>query len=126
MPKTIHPEQREDRPYRTGPNVDIGLEPGAVTVDPETAAGVGAAAARDANKAKTEMTDDGYEVVHPKETSRVGDDPLVSAPGTSGSGMADPSAPAVDEKSKAAKKKDPTTIANEPSDIKGDPKADIE
>ena len=51
------PIESDDRPYRTGPNVDAGLEPGAVTVDPQTAAGIAAAAARDENGAKTEVVD---------------------------------------------------------------------
>lgn len=51
------PLEDQDRPYRTGPNVDSGLEPGAITVDPHTAAGIAAAAARDANGAKTTVED---------------------------------------------------------------------
>lgn len=51
------PLEKDDRPYRTGPNVDAGLEPGAVTVDPQTAAGVAAEAARKANGAKTTVED---------------------------------------------------------------------
>ena len=47
----------EERPFRTGPNVDAGLEPGAVTIDPATAEGVAAEAAREANGA-TVTTDD--------------------------------------------------------------------
>lgn len=50
---------------KTGPNVDCGLEPGMVTVDPETADGIAAAAARDANGASTETADDGIEFVQP-------------------------------------------------------------
>lgn len=42
------------------------------------------------------------------------------------SSMADPDAPAVDEVSQAVKDINPTTIANEPDDIKADPKADIQ
>lgn len=56
-------EQQDNRPYRTGPNVDIGLEPGAVTVDPQTAEGVAAENARKANGAKSSTVDDGVEVV---------------------------------------------------------------
>src|SRR5687768_4085874 len=120
MPKDIDPEDRAD--YRTGPNVDAGLVPGAVTVDPNTAAGLAAAAARDANGATTELTDDGVEIVTPKDPTYEGDDPKVAA----GTGQSDPDAPAVDKVSAAAKKKDPTTIANEPDDIKADPKADVQ
>ena len=122
---TIHPEDNagERESFRTGPNVDIGLEPGAVTLDPQTAAGQAAAAAREANGAKSTMTDEGVEVVVPKDpTYAAGKDPRSKAP----SGIADPDAPAVDEVSAAVKKKDPTTIANEPDDIKGDPKADVQ
>lgn len=117
MPKTD--QNIEDRStYRTGPNVDSGLEPGAVTVDPETAAGLAAAAARDANGATTNMTDDGVEEVRTPD----GRDPRVA----DANGMADPDAPAVDAKSAAVKAKNPSTIANEPGDIKGDPKADVQ
>lgn len=56
------PLDHEDRPYRTGPNVDAGLEPGAVTVDPHTPAGAAAAAAREANGASV-TTDDRVVVV---------------------------------------------------------------
>ena len=56
------PLESDDRPYRTGPNVDAGLEPGAITVDPQTAAGMAAEAARKANGAKTTV-DDRVEVV---------------------------------------------------------------
>lgn len=42
---------------RTGPNVDAGLEPGVVTVDPQTPAGVAAENARKANGAKTHEED---------------------------------------------------------------------
>lgn len=56
------PLDEEDRPYRTGPNVDAGLEPGAITVDPQTAAGIAADNARKANGAKTTV-DDRVEVV---------------------------------------------------------------
>lgn len=52
------PAQPDDlAPYRTGPNVDAGLEPGAITVDPQTAAGKAAEAAREVNGAKTEVQD---------------------------------------------------------------------
>ena len=125
MPKTksetITPDQvdaDERASYRTGPNVDIGLESGAVTMDPETAVGVAAAAARESNGATTVMTDDGVEEVRNDR----GDDPKAGGRG----GMADPDAPAVDAKSAAVKAKNPSTIANEPDDIKGDPKADVQ
>lgn len=73
MPKTKKDDQLEVRDptsadndaaaWRTGPNVDIGIEPGAVTVDPETAHGQAARATREANGASTSVTDDGVEVV---------------------------------------------------------------
>ena len=49
--------------WRTGPNVDAGIEPGAVTVDPETAEGRAAREARKANGATSSVNDDGVEVV---------------------------------------------------------------
>ena len=55
--------------WRTGPNVDTGLQPGAVTVDPETAEGRAAAAARDANGATSSVNDDGVEVVEQSAVS---------------------------------------------------------
>lgn len=119
MPKTVEQTQADERAsYRTGPNVDIGLESGAVTVDPQTAAGIAAAQARDENGAKTTMTGDG--VAEVRNTN--GDDPKVAH----GSSVADPDAPAVDKKSATAKAKNPSTIANEPGDIKGGPKADVQ
>lgn len=122
MPNTQQETDSQDRAaYRTGPNVDIGLEPGAVTVDPETAHGVAAAAAREANGATTTMTDDGVAVVQPDHETYL-DGPKVQA----ASSVADPDAPAVDKQSAAAKAKTPSTIANEPDDIKGDPKADVQ
>lgn len=54
-----------DAPYRTGPNVDNGLVEGAVTLDPHTAAGQAAAAAREVNGAKTKH-EDGTTVVTQK------------------------------------------------------------
>lgn len=56
------PLEDEDRPYRTGPNIDAGLEPGAITVDPLSPAGMAAKAAREANGASTTV-DDRVEVV---------------------------------------------------------------
>lgn len=66
MPRTDEPQPVEDdgRSFRTGPNVDTGIEPGAVTVDPDTMQGVAARAAREANGATSEITEDGVEVVH--------------------------------------------------------------
>lgn len=57
----------DQAPYRTGPNVDIGLVEGAVTLDPQTAAGQAAEAARKANGAKTK-DEDGVTVVTEKGT----------------------------------------------------------
>lgn len=125
MPKVTQPEDidADDRAkYRTGPNVDNGLEPGAVTVDPETAAGLAAARNRDANGATTTMTDDGIEVVEPAEGSSYNDDPKVKEAG----GPAPKDAPAVDKQSAKAKRDNPSTIANSPDDIKADPKADVQ
>lgn len=52
-----------DGGFRTGQNVDAGLEPGIVTVDPDTPQGRAAAAARKANGATTSTDDDGREIV---------------------------------------------------------------
>lgn len=114
------PEEDEGG-WRTGPNVDIGLEPGAVTVDPHTAAGLAARAGREVHGAKTHF-EDGVEVVEPAADTSYNEDPKVK--GTSG--KANPKAPAVDKQSAAMKRKNPSTIANEPKDIKGDPKADVQ
>jgi hypothetical protein len=123
MPKTAQEADANERAsYRTGPNVDNGLEPGAVTVDPHTAAGIAAAAARDANGANTTMTDDGVAIVEPAEGSSYNDDPKVKE----ASAVADKDAPAVDKQSAAAKAKTPNTIGNTPDDIKADPKADVQ
>jgi hypothetical protein len=122
MPKNLTAQEAdadERMRYRTGPNVDNGLEPGAVTVDPDTAHGRAAAANRDANGANTNMTDDGIaEVTVPGDdrSPKVADDTHV----------ADPSAPAVDKQSAKAKAKTPNTIANTPDDIVADPKADVQ
>ena len=105
--------------YRTGPNVDNGLEPGAVTVDPETAAGIAAARNRDANNAETTMTDEGVE-----EVKVPGDDRSPKVADVTH--VAPEDAPAVDKKSAVAKKKNPNTIANTPDDIVADPKADVQ
>ena len=104
--------------HRTGPNVDNGLVAGLVTVDPETAAGRAAAANRDANGASVKE--------HKNGIVEVTEGALPVDPIPSTTGMADPDAPAVDKKSQKAKDLDPTTIANEPDDIKADPKADIQ
>jgi len=121
MPKTVEQHQAdadERASYRTGPNVDIGLESGAVTVDPQTAAGIAAEQARKDNGAKTTMTDDGVAEVRNEND----DDPKVR----DANAVADPDAPAVDAKSAKVKAKNPSTIANQPDDIKGDPKADVQ
>ena len=68
-------EEQDDRPYRTGPNVDNGYEAGAVSVDPDTAAGIAAANARKAHGAKETETDDGVVEVRTKDN----DDPQVNA-----------------------------------------------
>lgn len=122
MAKTITAQEAdaaERASYRTGPNVDNGLEPGAVTVDPETAAGIAASRNRDANKATTTMTDEGVE-----EVKVPGDDRSPKVADVTH--VAPEDAPAVDKKSAAAKKKNPNTIANTPDDIVADPKADIQ
>lgn len=77
-------DAKVDAPWRTGPNVDAGLEPGAVTVDPDTAAGLAARAAREANGATTSMTDDGVEVVEQSDApygpkAEPGEEPAVLA-----------------------------------------------
>ena len=125
VPKT--PIEREleantATPFRTGPNVDNGLVSGLVTVDPETAAGIAAANARKANKASTHMTDDGVEIVEPHDSMSYAKGPKVEDE----SGPAPKDAPAVDEQSAAAKRKNPNTIGNTPDDIKADPKADVQ
>lgn len=125
MPKTKTAQEAdaaERASYRTGPNVDNGLEPGAVTVDPETAAGIAAANARKSNGAKTHMTDDGVEIVDPKDSTSYAEGPKADDE----SGPAPANAPAVDKQSAAAKKKNPNTIGNTPDDIKADPKADVQ
>jgi hypothetical protein len=76
MPTTKQAQELEDnRPYRTGPNVDAGLEAGAVTVDPETAAGIAAENARKANGAKETETDNGVVEVRTEKNS----DPQVNS-----------------------------------------------
>ena len=126
MPKTKNLTGQEadadDRArYRTGPNVDNGLEPGAVTVDPDTAAGIAAAQARKNNGAKTNMTDEGVAVVEPKDPTynegpKVSEDTHVAPKGEA----------AVDKQSAAAKAKTPNTLANTKDDIVADPTADVQ
>jgi len=122
MPITQQEADAADRAaYRTGPNVDAGLEPGAVTVDPNTAHGMAAKAARETNGATTTMTHDGVEEVRPADATYNED---LKVAGTTH--VADPDAPAVDAPSAAAKRKTPNTIANTPDDVVGDPKADVQ
>lgn len=121
VPKT--PIEREVEaanyvPHNTGPNVDNGYTAGLVTVDPETAQGRAAAANREANGASV--------VEHDNGIVEVTEGALPTPDQPKATGMADPDAPAVDAKSQKAKDLDPTTIANEPDDIKADPKADIQ
>lgn len=66
--------QDDQRPYRTGQNIDAGLEAGAVTVDPDTSAGVAAANARKARGAKETETEHGVVEVRTEDN----DDPQVN------------------------------------------------
>lgn len=77
MPPTTKQKQEEQdtRPYRTGPNVDAGLEAGAVTVDPDTATGVAAKNAREARGAKETETENGVVEVRTDKNN----DPQVNA-----------------------------------------------
>ena len=120
VPKTPIERDLENAatPHNTGPNVDNGYVAGLVTVDPETAQGRAAAANREANGATV--------VEHDNGIVEVTEGMLPTPEATKVTGMADPNAPAVDDKSQKAKDVDPTTIANEPDDIKADPKADIQ
>lgn len=119
--KTAQEADAADRAsYRTGPNVDNGLEPGAVTVDPETAHGRAAARTREANGAKTTMTEEGVEEVRPKDATYAGEDPKVADATHVADGKP------VDKVSAAAKKRNPNTIANDTDDIVADPKADVQ
>jgi hypothetical protein len=67
--------QDDQRPYRTGQNVDAGLEAGAVTVDPDTAQGLAAKNARKARGAKETVTENDIVEVRTDKN----DDPQVNA-----------------------------------------------
>lgn len=103
---------------RTGPNIDNGINTGRVTVDPHTAAGLAAAASRDAHGAKTKQRDDGL--------LEVTDAPMGAPAPDTGKTSRPESESDVPDSEKAAYKANKSTIANTKDDIKADPKADVQ
>ncbi len=86
---------------RTGPNVDNGLVDGFVTVDPETAAGKAAAAAREANGASEEELEDGVVKVTDTVFGELPRDEIAAVHAQNPTAPADPKGP---EDKKASKK----------------------